>query len=53
MKNQTTAEMSQPNRLIAYKAAEKLRYLGYEWDDKIKEWVYEGWEPEIDWGQQP
>ena len=28
------APMSQPNRLIAYLAANKLRELGYEWDGK-------------------
>jgi len=27
------APMSQPNRVIAYSAASKLRELGYEWAD--------------------
>lgn len=53
MIEQTAAEMSQPNRLIAYKATEKLRDLGYKWDGDLEEWVYEVWEPDIDWGQQP
>ena len=28
----SVSPMSQPNRLIAYSAAAKLRELGYEWD---------------------
>ncbi|MCO4240913.1 Lar family restriction alleviation protein [Acidovorax facilis] len=33
------APMSQPNRLTAYSAAEKLRELGYYWDEKAESWV--------------
>ncbi len=33
------APMSQPNRLIAYSAAEKLRELGYCWDENAESWV--------------
>ena len=32
------APMSQPNRLIAYSAAAKLREIGYVWDEKSGKW---------------
>lgn len=35
----TPAPMSEPNRLIAYSAAQKLRDLGYSWDDRSQAWV--------------
>jgi len=31
--------MSEQNRLIAYSAAQKLRDLGYEWDEAAEDWV--------------
>ena len=31
--------VSEPNRLIAYSAAQKLRDLGYKWDEAAEDWV--------------
>lgn len=33
--------MSEPNRLVAYCAAQKLRDLGYEWNEAAEDWVKE------------
>ena len=35
----TQAPMSPDNRLIAYKAASRLRELGFEWDFVAEEWL--------------
>lgn len=39
------APMSQPNRLVAYSAAAKLRELGYEWDKENEVWKSEQAKP--------
>ena len=36
---QAPAPMSDDNRKVAYAAADKLRKLGYSWDDGIGDWV--------------
>ena len=39
VKGQEVSPMSTSNRLVAYRAAEKLRSLGYVWDDVDESWV--------------